>query len=162
MPASSLPVPTLRQATASDHAVIVDFNLRLAKESEGRSLDPALLGPGVACVLQDPSHGLYFVAERAGEVVGQLLITREWSDWRCGVFWWIQSVYVAAGHRRSGVFSALYQHVLEQARGRQDVCGLRLYVEKHNTRAQATYLAAGLQMSDYQVMELDFRSDPTD
>jgi GNAT superfamily N-acetyltransferase len=158
MPASMPSSLALRQATLDDQAVIVEFNRRLARETEARELDLRLVGPGVARVLSDPHHGLYFVAERDGEIVGQLMITREWSDWRCGEFWWIQSVYVVAGHRRSGVFRALYQHVLGQARARGDICGLRLYVEEDNLPAQATYRAEGMDLTGYRVMEVDFRA----
>ncbi|MCC5862354.1 MAG: GNAT family N-acetyltransferase [Gammaproteobacteria bacterium] len=148
---------TLRQASPADHAVIVEFNEGLALESEGRQLDRRLLAPGVERVLADATLGQYYLAETAGEVIGQLMITLEWSDWRCGHFWWIQSVYVRPSWRRQGVFSRLYRHVLDAARSRQDVCGLRLYVEHDNTRAQATYAALGMHATGYRLMEVDFR-----
>ena len=148
---------SIREAGLADLDTIVEFNRLLALETESRVLDPALLVPGVRRLLEHPVHGVYFIAERAGQVVGQLMLTHEWSDWRCGEFWWIQSVYVQAAHRRSGVFRALYQHLLRLARERVDVCGLRLYVEHDNARAQATYLDQGMQMTEYRVMEVDFR-----
>ncbi len=147
----------IRPARSDDLDIIVEFNQRLAMESEGRALDPQRLVPGVRRVLEDPALGVYYVASLKDRIVGQLMLTREWSDWRCGDFWWIQSVYVRKDHRRGGVFSALYAHVLGQARSREDVCGLRLYVELDNARAQATYERQGMQMTGYRVMEIDFR-----
>lgn len=149
---------TIRDATPDDAGVIADFNTRMAEETEGRPLPPALIGAGVSAVLDDPAKGRYWVAEIGGTVVGQLLVTFEWSDWRNGAFWWIQSVYVHGGHRRAGVFSALYRHVEKLAREAQEVCGLRLYVERHNRRAQETYLALGMTAPGYMVMEVDFRA----
>lgn len=147
----------IRDATWGDGAIIADFNTRMAMETESRPLPPELIEAGVRAVLDNPSKGRYWVAEIDGEVVGQLLVTFEWSDWRNGVFWWIQSVYVHADHRRAGVFSALYRHVEGLARKAQDVCGLRLYVEQHNRRAQDTYHALGMTAPGYLVMEVDFR-----
>src|SRR5262245_25103541 len=104
-------MPSVRPACPADAAVIAEYNLRLARETEHRTLDPAVLARGVARVLADPQRGRYFVAEEAGRVVGQLLLTYEWSDWRDGWIWWIQSVYVHADSRGAGVFRALYEHV---------------------------------------------------
>src|SRR5262249_21771908 len=101
---------TIRRSRPADAAVVADFNRRLAEESEGKTLDGAALAEGVRAVLADPARGLYFLAERGGEVVGQLMVTYEWSDWRNGWIWWIQSVYVRADARRQGVFRALYEH----------------------------------------------------
>ncbi len=154
------PALRIRPARIEDLEIIVEFNQRLAMESEARALDRQWLLRGVRRVLEDNALGVYYVATLEDRVVGQLMLTREWSDWRCGDFWWIQSVYVHLEHRRTGVFSALYGHVLEQARSRDDVCGLRLYVERDNTRAQATYKRQGMHATGYQVMEIDFRDDP--
>lgn len=148
---------TIRDATSNDAATIADFNTRMAMETEGRPLSPELINAGVTAVLNDPAKGRYWVAEIGGEVVGQLLVTFEWSDWRNGVFWWIQSVYVHADHRRAGVFSVLYRHVENLARKSDDICGLRLYVERRNRRAQDTYRALGMKAPGYLVMEVDFR-----
>jgi ribosomal protein S18 acetylase RimI-like enzyme len=144
---------TQRPATPADAAVLAEFNRLLAWESEHKALDGAVLAAGVAAVLADPARGRYFVAEDGGAVVGQLLITTEWSDWRNGWFWWIQSVYVREDYRRRGVFRALYDHVAGEARRRGDVVGLRLYVEKDNRRAQATYDRLGLAGTGYLVLE---------
>lgn len=147
----------VRDAVAADAAVIADFNTRMARETEGRPLDPQLIAAGVTAALTDPAMGRYWVAEASGEVVGQLLVTFEWSDWRNGVFWWIQSVYVRGDQRRAGVFSTLYRHVERLARQSKNVCGLRLYVEQRNRRARDTYLALGMTEPGYHVMEVDFR-----
>jgi ribosomal protein S18 acetylase RimI-like enzyme len=144
---------TVRQAGPADVTIIADFNRRLALESEHKALDVATLTAGVAAVLADEARGVYFVAESDGAVVGQLLITLEWSDWRNGWFWWIQSVYVREDHRRAGVFRALYEHVAARARQRGDVVGLRLYVERENARAQATYDRLGMAATGYLVLE---------
>jgi GNAT superfamily N-acetyltransferase len=144
---------TLRQAAPADAAVIAEFNRRLAWESEHKALDLAKLQPGVAAVLADPARGVYFVAELEGEVVGQLAITYEWSDWRNGWFWWIQSVYVREDARKSGVFRLLYHHVAALARERGDVIGLRLYVETDNQRARQTYDRLGMAQTGYLIME---------
>jgi GNAT superfamily N-acetyltransferase len=125
----------------------------MAKETEAKDLDPAILQSGVLAMLTDAHKGRYFVAEADGQVVGQLGVTFEWSDWRNGNFWWIQSVYVAASARRLGVFRKLYEHVVAKARGEKDVIGVRLYVEHDNSVAQATYRKMGMAMTGYQVME---------
>lgn len=129
---------TVRPAHTNDAPVIVEFNRRLALESENVVLNPAVLGPGVAAILADAQRGRYFVAEQDGTVIGQLMITYEWSDWRNGWIWWLQSVYVRAESRRLGVFRALYEFAERQAQS-EGVVLIRLYVEKENTPAQATY-----------------------
>jgi ribosomal protein S18 acetylase RimI-like enzyme len=144
---------TLRRGTAADAAVLVEFNQRLALETEGKALESAVVEAGVAAALADPARGLYFVAERDGVVVGALMVTTEWSDWRNGWIWWIQSVYVRPEARRTGVFRALYEHVYAQAQANPEVVGLRLYVEEENTGAQQTYQSLGMQHSGYLVLE---------
>jgi ribosomal protein S18 acetylase RimI-like enzyme len=144
---------TLRSATAADAPLIVEFNRRLALESEDKTLDVDVLTVGVAAILADPSRGRYFLAERDGEVIGQLMITTEWSDWRNGWFWWIQSVYVLAEARRQGVFRSLYEHVYAQAQAHPEVVGLRLYVEEANRSAQQTYQSLGMERTGYLVLE---------
>jgi GNAT superfamily N-acetyltransferase len=148
---------TVRDATPDDLDFIVAANASLAEDSESIGLDPGLLRPGVAAVLGDRSLGRYFVAERDGRPVGQLMLTYEWSDWRNGWFWWIQSVFVAADCRGQGVFSLLFRHVALLARESGDVCGLRLYVDRSNDRARAIYQHLGLHRSNYEVMEDVFR-----
>jgi GNAT superfamily N-acetyltransferase len=143
----------VRPATPADADVIVEFNRLLAQESEGKALELDRLRPGVLAGLADPHKGRYFVAEDAGRILGQMMVTYEWSDWRNGWFWWIQSVYVRPEARRQGVFRALYQHVADCARQDPAVIGLRLYVEKDNHAAQKTYLQMGMQWTAYQVLE---------
>lgn len=150
---------TIREACPEDAATIAAYNAAMAVETEGRTLDPALIDPGVRAVLADAANGRYWVAELDGKVAGQLLVTYEWSDWRNGRLWWIQSVYVPAEFRRRGVFTALYRHVEAKARQDADCCGIRLYVEKDNGRAKATYRALGMSLTDYDVMEVDFRNE---
>ena len=143
----------VRRATPADAAVVCEFNRLLALESEGKTLDPALLHAGVQRALADDNKGRYFLALLDGSIVGQLGVTYEWSDWRNGWFWWIQSVYVRPEARRRGVFRALFQHVLDSAKFDPQVIGIRLYVERDNHSAQGTYEAMGMQRTGYQVME---------
>jgi ribosomal protein S18 acetylase RimI-like enzyme len=147
---------TIRQATVADTAIITRFNKLMAAETENKTLDEKRLHKGVEAVLSDPSKGLYLLAELNGVVAGQAMVTYEWSDWRNGVFWWIQSVYVETSARGSGVFKSLYDHIHTVARANRAVCGLRLYVEKNNTRAKQTYERLGMKLSYYQMFEKDF------
>jgi ribosomal protein S18 acetylase RimI-like enzyme len=135
--------------------MIADFNVRLAAESEVLRLDPAVARSGVEALLADPAKGIYFVAEVDGKVAGQIMITYEWSDWRNGNIWWIQSVYVAPAFRRAGVFSALYHHLEAMARADPGVCTLRLYVHGGNEKAQRSYEKLGMSRTQYQIFELD-------
>jgi len=146
----------LRQARLSDAPFIVNANICLALETEGKRLRLDRVTAGVNSLLSDASKGTYFIAEVGGHIAGQLLITREWSDWRNGHFWWIQSVYVLENFRGTGVFTALFKHVHSLAKGQEDVCGLRLYMAAHNTRARQAYEKMGLKQTDYQVFEMDF------
>jgi GNAT superfamily N-acetyltransferase len=147
--------PRVRPAVPADLATIVEFNRLLALETESKHLDPAVLEAGVGCALADPDRLRYWVAEIDGESqpVGQAAVTREWSDWRMGWIWWLQSVYVAAPARGRGVFRALYEHIRDEARSRTDVIGLRLYVEDSNGPAQETYKALGMKPGGYSVYE---------
>jgi GNAT superfamily N-acetyltransferase len=147
----------IREGVLSDARLIAAFNLLLAEESEGLRLDAALVHAGVAALLMDPAKGIYYVAEAEGAVVGQLMITHEWSDWRNGNIWWVQSVYVKPEFRRAGVFRALFNHLRSLAQTRQDVRSLRLYVHVENTRAHESYLRLGMTRTQYEVFELDVR-----
>ena len=149
----------IREGALSDAQVIADFNVQLAEESEGLRLDEALVQAGVAAVLKDPAKGLYYIAEVEGEVVGQLMITYEWSDWRNGNIWWIQSVFVKPEFRRAGVFRSLFNHVRTLAQRREDVCTLRLYVHSENARARQSYERLGMSRTHYEIFELDMRKD---
>jgi ribosomal protein S18 acetylase RimI-like enzyme len=150
------PALRIRPAYPREISTLVEFNRALAQETEGRELDAARLQAGVEAVFVEPSRGTYFVALRGEEALGGLLVTNEWSDWRNGVFWWIQSVYVVPSARRQGVFRQLYRHVLERARGNPEVCGLRLYVDHENRAAQEAYRELGMHAARYRFFELDF------
>ena len=144
---------TIRDATPADASIIADYNNRLAEETEARSLDPDLIGPGVAAFLADPTKGRYWLAVIDDKIIGQIAVTYEWSDWRNGMMWWIESVYVHVDYRRQGVYTCLYRHVESQAKSDPEVIGIRLYVEKENERAQSTYAHLGMNMTSYQIMQ---------
>lgn len=146
---------TIRSAVREDIAPIARWNLAMAWETEQKALDPAVLERGVTAVFDEPRRGFYLVAERAGEPVGCLLVTYEWSDWRAGDFWWIQSVYVAASARREGVFRQLYEEAKQRA-AQAGAVGLRLYVETENERAQRTYAGLGMERCHYFMYEAEF------
>ncbi|HEY9881308.1 MAG TPA: GNAT family N-acetyltransferase [Leptolyngbyaceae cyanobacterium] len=146
----------IRQATSGDAEVITAFNIALAEETEGKTLDAVTVTAGVYALLERPQYGFYVVAEQQEQIVGSLLITFEWSDWRNGVIWWIQSVYVHPDCRRQGVFRHLYAQVQAWAQQEEGVCGLRLYVEEANHKAQATYRTLGMEPTGYQVFEALF------
>lgn len=152
----------IRPATAADAPLLAQWARAMAWETEHKRLDPDTVLAGVAAGIADPARARYFVAmqdaavaghETLGVAVGTLMLTSEWSDWRNGDWWWIQSVYVAEEHRRRGVFAALYRHVEAQARATPGVVGLRLYVERGNAAAQRTYGALGMQDAGYDIFE---------
>jgi GNAT superfamily N-acetyltransferase len=147
-------VPSLliRPATPGDIPALLAWNTAMAWETEHKRLDPIVLERGIAGVFEQSRRGFYLIAEREGVAVGSLLVTYEWSDWRCGDFWWIQSVYVVPDARRGGVFRALYGDV-ERRAGAASAVGLRLYVETENRRAQATYGDLGMQECHYRMYE---------
>jgi len=149
-----VPEILIRAARWEDWPTIAEFNTRLAFESEHKRLDPEKIGPGVQALLNDPTKGRYFVAEdgAGGPVIGQIMHTFEWSDWRNGSIWWLQSVFVTPEYRQSGVFRALFEHLVQLAE-QEKVLGVRLYVERDNTRAHKTYEKLGLSDAGYFVME---------
>jgi len=155
-PRSRRPDVTVRPAMLADLDVLVQFSAAMARETEGHALDLKRLRKGVRAVLASDRHGRYLVAESGAAVVGQLLLTYEWSDWRNGWFWWIQSVYVAPSARQQGVYQTLHKHVVRGARERGDVCGVRLYVEKDNRSAQTAYTGLGMTATAYRIYEQDF------
>ncbi len=146
----------LRSAVLDDADAIAAYNQAMARETEGIQLDGRRLLAGVRAILQNPSKGFYTLAVAGGRVVGQMMVTFEWSDWRNGNFWWIQSVYVHPEHRNRGVFRKLYEHTLERARADPGVCGVRLYVDAGNRAAQKTYERLGMARTSYGVFEVDF------
>jgi GNAT superfamily N-acetyltransferase len=143
----------VRTAEPKDIEVIAELNLAMAWETEHVNLSGATLTRGIEAVLDDPRHGFYIVAESEGQVVGCLLITFEWSDWRCGLFWWIQSLYIRPLFRRRGVFRQLHEFVKTKALDRSDVCGIRLYVEQSNQVAQRAYQQIGMHARSYRMYE---------
>lgn len=143
----------IRIAQTSDAAALVEFNQAMALETEEKKLEPDVLRPGVESVFQDASKGFYVVAETEGEIIGGLMITYEWSDWRNAWFWWIQSVYILPKARGQSIYSRLYDFVKQRAREKGDVCGFRLYVEKENVHAQRVYEKVGMESSYYLMYE---------
>lgn len=145
----------IRPARRSDAAAICRNNLALARESEGLSLGQKTARRGAARVLSDRSKGFYVVAEAGGRVIGQLFVTREWSDWHAAGYWWIQSVYVRPAYRRAGVFAALLAEVRRLARKNGSVRSLRLYVHEKNRPARAAYASLGFQATRYRILETE-------
>lgn len=143
----------IRIAEPSDAAHLVEFNQAMALETEGRELDPKLIGPGVEAVFADEKMGFYIVAEDASGIVGGLLVTYEWSDWRNAWFWWIQSVYILPRGRGTGLYSGMYAFVKQKAASAGNVCGFRLYVENDNHHARNVYEKLGMGSSHYLMYE---------
>ena len=159
-PMSILDHVNIRLAKPEDAAMIASFSAAMALETEGRHLDLDRLHDGTIALLHSPDRGFFMVAELEQstdrQLLGQLMITYEWSDWRNGAFWWIQSVYVAPAWRRQNVFRRMHETVMTKAKTSPNVCGVRLYVEKSNGVAQAVYRKVGLTPSSYAVFETDF------
>ena len=132
--------------------VIVEYNLRLARETEELELDPETVRAGVQAMFNESDKGVYYVAELDGKVVGQVMITYEWSDWRNGNIWWLQSVYVDPAYRRRGVFAELFKHVQRRCAAEKG-SALRLYMHADNARARACYGRVGMEETKYQVFE---------
>lgn len=147
----------IRAAGDGDVARLRDWAVAMAWETEHKALDPDTVDAGIRAVLAEPRRGAYYVAETGGEPAGTLMLTYEWSDWRNGDWWWIQSVYVDPAHRRRGCYAALYRHVFERAKARPAVCGLRLYVERDNGIAQKTYEGLGMADAGYRMYEAPTR-----
>lgn len=145
----------LDDARPWDLETLVAFNRAMARETEGLELDEATVRAGLTAILRDPARGKYLVVRGAdGAPVGQIMVTTEWSDWRNGWFWWIQSVYVRPDVRGRGLYRRLHREVEARARARGDVCGLRLYVAHENRNAQATYEAMGMALAAYRMYEV--------
>lgn len=152
----SNPAVTIRPATRADVDRLVEFQKAMAAETEDKGLNPARLEAGIEYLIDHPQEGFYLMAEREGDSAGSLMVTFEWSDWRNGRFWWIQSVYVDAAHRRQGVYSALHAAIRNQAKDDPQGCGIRLYVEVENVNAQATYRQLGMSETHYRLYEEEF------
>jgi len=143
----------IRLAVREDIDALVDFNQAMALETEAKLLETSILRNGVEAVFIDESKGFYVVAEETGVIIGGLMITFEWSDWRSKWFWWIQSVYIVPESRRKGIYKLLYDFVRLKAKESRDVCGFRLYVEMENLKAQKVYERAGMTGSKYLMYE---------
>jgi GNAT superfamily N-acetyltransferase len=146
---------TIRDAASGDVEAIVGFNLQLAAQTESKQLDAEVVRSGVRRALARPSLCRYFLACDSERPVGQAMVTYEWSDWRDGVLWWLQSVYVHPDWRRRGVLRRLHEHILQTARRTADACGVRLYVERENNSAREAYRRLGFRPAGYEVWEVD-------
>lgn len=143
----------IRQGKLNDADTIANFNVALALETEDIQLNPATVAQGVRSLLENPQYGFYVVAERDGLILGSLMITYEWSDWRNGVIWWVQSVYVRPEYRRRGILKNLFTFIREKAQQEKNVCGFRLYVEENNQNALAGYKRVGMKKAGYYMYE---------
>lgn len=144
----------ISNAIPEDAETIAQYNVAMAKETEDTILDPETVLEGTKALFENSQYGFYVVAEVDKKVVGTLLVTYEWSDWRNAVYWWVQSVYVHPDHRRKGVFTALFEHVKTEAEKEGNVCYIRLYVENENLNAQKTYAKLGMKESVYKIFEV--------
>jgi GNAT superfamily N-acetyltransferase len=143
----------IRRALSQDIAELAEFNIKMAHETEGIELIPEVITAGVKTMIDNPQMGFYLVVELDNGIQASLMITTEWSDWRNGIFWWIQSVYVRPQYRRQGLYRELYLRVKELAEQESAVCGFRLYVERDNTAAQTTYESLGMIETEYKMFE---------
>ncbi|OGU11648.1 MAG: GNAT family N-acetyltransferase [Ignavibacteria bacterium GWB2_35_12] len=143
----------IRTGELKDKETLVKFNIALAKESEKIKLSNEVVEKGVEAVLQNSNLGFYLLAEKDEQIIASLMITNEWSDWRNGMFWWIQSVYVLPDYRRKGIYSKLYEHIKELVSVKANVLGFRLYVEKNNNTAITTYKSLGMKKTAYRLFE---------
>ena len=143
----------IRLAEMHDALAITEFNRAMALETEQKELIPEVISRGVDKLLNNPDLGFYVVAERDNEIIGSLMVTPEWSDWRNGLFWWIQSVYIKPNERRKGIYTKLYHFIQESANNNPSICGFRLYVEKTNIIARNTYEALGMMETNYRIYE---------
>jgi ribosomal protein S18 acetylase RimI-like enzyme len=143
----------VREATRKDIPVLIDFQVRMARETENLTLDQVTLSRGVHAVFDDPAKGKYYVADNGDEIAGCLMTTFEWSDWRDGTVLWIQSVFIAEAHRRKGVFKKMYLHIRDLVVRDPAIRGIRLYVDSTNTSAQEVYTTLGMNGNHYKVFE---------
>jgi len=145
--------PLIRRATSADAEVIAQFNEAMALETENKVLDPSKIRSGVKAILENDHHGFYLLVEFDDTIAAGLMITYEWSDWRNGQFWWIQSVFVRPSWRRQGLYRQLYHHVQQLIEHQPMVCGIRLYMEKDNQTAGQAYRSLGMDQTDYRFFE---------
>lgn len=143
----------VRTGEEGDAAALTGFNIAMALETEAKVLTLEVVSNGVRTLLKNPEYGFYVIAETSGEIVGSLMVTTEWSDWRDGEFWWVQSVFVRRDYRRQGIYRKLYEYIKAKAAKRRNVCGFRLYVERDNGVAQQAYAKLGMSETFYKVFE---------
>ncbi len=143
----------IRTGEERDAAALTEFNIAMALETEGRVLTLEVVSNGVQTLLKNPEYGFYVIVEKSGEIAGSLMVTIEWSDWRDGEFWWVQSVYVRRDYRRRGIYRKLYEYIKAKAAKRENVCGFRLSVERDNAVAQQAYLKLGMSETCYKIFE---------
>jgi len=153
LPFSKRIIKMIREATINDMDVIIDFQLRMAEETEGMKLNSEILKKGVTALFQFPEKGYYYVAEVDGKVVGSTMTTYEWSDWRNATMVWLQSVYVLPEYRNQKLFSKMYAHIKAKVIADESFCGIRLYVDKTNLHAQKVYKAIGMNGEHYDTYE---------
>ncbi len=143
----------IRTTSLADAETISEFNQLMAMETENKKLPQDVIDSGVKRLMQKPEYGFYLIAEINNQAAGTCMVTKEWSDWRDGLFWWVQSVYVKKDFRKQGVYTAMYKNIQSLAKAEPDVYGFRLYVEKDNTIAQKTYESLGMKATDYLLFE---------
>jgi GNAT superfamily N-acetyltransferase len=146
----------IRRATEGDIPTLVQFNCAMALETENKELEPDTILRGTRALFEDEHRGFYLVAQLGQRLIGQLMITYEWSDWRCATFWWIQSVYVEPMQRKKGVLRHLYRYLEGLAQQAGNVCGFRLYVDQHNQQAEEAYRKLGMTPGHYRFWEVDY------
>lgn len=142
----------IREAKQKEKPILKQFQKLMAWETEKLELDEEQLDKGLEAVLADPLKGKYFVAEE-DKIIACLMVTPEWSDWRNGIVWWIQSVFVVEGHRRKGIYRQLYKHIQDWVNSNKNYRGIRLYVEKDNKIAQQVYSNLGMDGEHYKLYE---------
>ena len=146
----------IRYANKDDITIIVNFNTAMAMETEIKIINSETVYKGVNELLNNNENGFYLIAESDGIPAGQLMITKEWSDWRSGEFWWIQSVYIHPDYRKNNIYQKLYNEAIKLAKESKNVCGIRLYVDKDNNIAQKVYAKLGMKESNYLFFEEDW------
>lgn len=144
---------TIQKAVIENLEVLIDFQQRLALESESIRLNAETLRKGIMAMFADPAKGIYYIVKEEGQAIGCHMITYEWSDWRNGMVWWLQSVYVTETHRKKGIFKMMYDNLINIIKKDPQLIGLRLYVDKSNERALQVYKAMGMDGSHYTVYE---------
>ncbi len=147
----------ITQPNINDVSNLVDFNIKMAKETENKALNKQTVTKGVSQVLNNSKLGYYVIAKHKNNIMGSLMITYEWSDWRNGMFWWIQSVYVKKEYRKQGVYKKMYSYIKDKALKDNSCTGIRLYVEQENKIAQSVYKKLGMNETHYKLFEIDFQ-----